>query len=160
MNKMSKNIKLMDVERIVKEVCNDLRKRIVEDEKRYHTHKCDCGRAWALEKPHIIISPNVHPRVLRVPARERVPASERKNGSRKGKLLYDENGMLVMRNISRKQTACFCGKPFMLGLKPYPTIHIDDLCGDAKQPTKWGPWVLRALEALAVKRKATNGKTE
>ena len=154
MNKMSKNIKLMDVERIVKAVCYDLRKRIVEDEKRYHTHKCDCGRAWALEKPHIIITPNVHPRVLRVPARVR------EKGSKKGKLLYDENGMLVMRDIRRKQTACFCGKPFMLEMKPYPTIHIDDLRGDAKQPTQWGPRVLRALEALAAKSETTNGKTE
>ena len=146
---MGKNMSMeIEVAKIVGSVNADLR-RLTDDEKRYHTHKCDCGRAWALEKPKIIISPNVHPRVLRVPARKN------------GKLLYDENGMLVMRDLSRKQTACFCGKPFMLGLKkPYPTIHIDDLRGDAKQPTQWGPRVLRALEALAAKNETTNGKTE
>jgi hypothetical protein len=147
---MTKNMKMMEIEvaRIVVDVNANLRKSLIEDEKRYHTHTCDCGRAWALQKPRIIITPNVRPRPLVVPAR--------KNGM----LLYDKEGKIVTKKIHRKQTECFCGKPFMLGLKPYPTIHIDDLRGDAKQPTQWGPRVLRALEALAVKRKATNGKTE
>ena len=145
---MSKNMSMeIEVAKIVGSVNADLR-RLAEDEKRYHTHTCDCGRAWALEKPHIIISPNVHPQVLRVPARK------------DGMLFYDKEGKVVTKEIRRKQTACFCGNPFMLGMKPYPTIHIDDVRRDAKQPTQWGPRVLRALEALAVKRKATNGKTE
>jgi hypothetical protein len=124
MNMASKNLSMEKVDQLIAQVNRKLQQSMGEDEKRYRSYVCGkvdsegtvrngCGRSWALTKPAIIVSPNVETTSIHVPKRDSNGILER-----------DEDGKVATIAIRRRQTGCYCGRPFK-----HPSIHIDELRG-------------------------------
>ena len=120
----SKNFSMEKVDRLIARVNKKLQQSMGEDEKRYRSYVCGkvdsegtvrngCGRTWALTKPAIIVSPNVETTSIHVPKRDSNGILER-----------DEDGKVATIAIRRRQTGCYCGRPFK-----HPSIHVDELRG-------------------------------
>lgn len=118
-----KNITMEYVDTLIAKVNKTLREKLVEDEKRYTSYVCQhvdadgkvrgCGRTWALTKPAIIVNPNKSPSIITV-----VKCKEN------GAPIRDNEGEIVTFDITRRQTGCYCGRPFI-----HPTISVSDISG-------------------------------
>lgn len=116
-----KNITMEEVDTIIAKVNQNLREKLVEDEKSTASYVCrhvdeggkvrGCSRTWALTKPAIIVNPNKSPISVTM-------AKTKKNGSP----IRDNEGKIVTFEITRRQTGCYCGRPFV-----HPTISVGDI---------------------------------
>ena len=118
-----KELTIEKIDLIIAKVNKTLREKLVEDEKPYTSYVCrhvdedgkvrGCGRTWALTKPAIIVNPNKGPHIINT-----VKCKE------DGTPYRDDDNKIVTIQIARRQTACFCGRPFN-----HPTISVSNIRG-------------------------------
>jgi len=93
------------IDAVIAKVNMEMRKNITERTQRYHSVTCNCGHAWAMDKPATLENKAKPSRVLRIHR--------------------DDAGEIIWVETVRKAGQCWCGR----SLK-HPKIRFD--CNDEK----------------------------
>ena len=93
------------IDTVIAKVNKEMRKNITERTQRYHSVTCNCGHAWAMDKPATLENKAKPSRVLRIHR--------------------DDAGEIIWVETVRKAGQCWCGR----SLK-HPKIRFD--CNDEK----------------------------